>query len=151
MTGPGKPLPPPSAPGGSSGATVRPGGSSPAPATAEVERVEAAIARTLQAGAVIAVVLLVIGVALMLAGGISPDSATFPVFDPAQLVGDVVALRAEGFLWAGIVIVILTPIVRLVGETVGFAIGGERGLAAVALGVLAVVAASVAIALLVEG
>jgi uncharacterized membrane protein len=116
-----------------------------------VDRIEARIARVLSVGAVIAVVLLVVGVGLMVADGIEPDSAAFAVFDPARLVGDLVALRPEGFLWTGILVVIATPVIRVVGELVGFAIRGDRAMAAVAAAIFVIVTASVAVAIAIEG
>ncbi len=113
--------------------------------------VEARIARVLSAGAVLAVALLVVGLVLMAAQGVDPQAATFPLFDPAALIGDLLALRPQGFLWAGILVVIATPIVRLAGEALAFGRRGEGGLALVAVGVLVVVAASVVLALAVQG
>lgn len=118
---------------------------------AAVELVEGRLASLLSAGALVAVALLVVGLVLMLAAGISPDAATFPVFDPAVVVADLLALRPQGFLWAGILVVIATPVVRVVGEAIGFAATGQRWLAAVAGGILLVIVASVVTALLVGG
>lgn len=101
-------------------------------------------------GSVIAVCLLLVGVALMLAAGVPPDATDFPVFDPSRVVGDLVALRPEGFLWAGILVVVATPILRVLGEVIGFGVAGERWLAAVALGILVVIAASVGLAAALE-
>lgn len=116
-----------------------------------IDAVEDRIARMLSVGAIVAVALLVLGVVLMLAAGIDPESVDFPVFDPGALVGDLLALRLEGFLWAGILVVISTPILRVIGEAIGFALVGERWLALVATGILVVIAASVVIALAAEG
>ncbi|MGZ9276188.1 MAG: DUF1634 domain-containing protein [Candidatus Limnocylindrales bacterium] len=119
--------------------------------TVSLDRIEGRIARVLSIGAVIAVVLLVVGIGLMVASGIEPDRAVFPVFDPARLVGDLVTLRPEGFLWAGILVVIATPVIRVIGELVGFAIRGDRTMAAVAAAILVIVTASVAVAVILEG
>jgi uncharacterized membrane protein len=112
--------------------------------------VELVIARLLLAGTVVGVVLLAIGVGLMITNGVDPESATFPAFDPGTIVADMAALRPEGFLWAGIVILIATPIVRVAGELVTFATRGDRVMAVVALATLGVVALSVAVAQLLE-
>lgn len=113
--------------------------------------VEAVIARLLYAGTVAGVAVLAVGVVLMAVNGISPESTTFPAFDPATLVADLVAMRPEGWLWAGIVVLIATPIARVIGELITFAVRGDRLMAGVALAVLGVVALSVAVALIVEG
>ena len=117
-------------------------------ASADVEHV---IARLLLGGTVAGIVLLAIGVALMVLNGISPVAETFPAFDPRTLLADLAAFRPEGFLWAGVVIVIATPIARVVGELVTYTVRGDRIMALVALAILVVIALSVAVALLVEG
>ena len=120
------------------------------PESASADRVELFIARVLAIGAVLAVGLLVIGIVLMLGAGISPDAEAFPVFDPALVVGDLLALRPAGFLWAGIVVVIATPVVRVAGELLGFSLRRDRRMALVAAGVLAIIAVSVVTALVAE-
>ena len=115
-----------------------------------VDPIESAIARVLGVAALVAVGLLGAGVVLMILGGIDPTAATFPPFDLAQLIPDILALRPEGFLWAGVVVVIATPIVRVIGELIGFSLRREHGLALVAGGILVVVALSVFLAQLLE-
>ena len=97
------------------------------------------------------VILLAIGVGLMVTNGIDPESATFPAFSPGTIVADMAALRPEGYLWAGIVILIATPIVRVAGELVTFATRGDRVMALVSLAILGVIALSVVAAQIVEG
>lgn len=121
-----------------------PGSAADVAAVASVER---AVARLLAVGAVVAVVLLATGVVLMIGEGVDPTGPTFPVFDAAAIVDDLLALRPEGFLWAGLLVVIATPIVRVVGELVGFAWLGDRPMVLVAGAILVVVAASVVLAL----
>ncbi len=117
-------------------------------ASADVETV---IARLLLVGTVVGIVLLAIGVVLMAANGISPESGTFPAFSPGSLVADLAALRPEGYLWAGIVILIATPIARVIGELAVFAVRGDRAMAGVALAILGVIALSVVAALGLQG
>ena len=93
-----------------------------------------------------AVGLLTIGVALLLLAGISP-LAGGPPFDPAQLVPDLLALEPSGFLWLGILVVIATPLSRVVGAAAGFIQRGERLMAVVSLAILGVVAISILTAL----
>lgn len=121
-----------------------------APAT-DADAVELAIARLLLAGTVAGVVLLSIGVILMLAAGMDPLAAEFPAFDPATILPDMAALRADGFLWAGLVILISTPIARTVGELVMFTARRDRVMALVSAAILGVIVMSVVIARLVEG
>jgi uncharacterized membrane protein len=117
-------------------------------ASADVENV---IARLLLGGSVVGIVLLSVGVVLMAVNGISPESTVFPVVDPGTMVSDIVALRPEGFLWAGIVILIATPIARVIGELITYTVRGDRVLALVAVAILGVIALSVVAALVVEG
>ena len=117
-------------------------------ASSDVEQV---IARLLLGGTIAGVVLLAVGVALMAVNGISPTSGTFPPFEPGTILADLAALRPEGFLWAGIVILIATPIARVIGELVTFTVRGDRLLALVALAILGVISMSVVIAVVLEG
>lgn len=117
-------------------------------ASADVENV---IARLLLGGSMAGIALLSIGVVLMAVTGISPEATAFPPFDPGTIVLDMVALRPEGFLWAGLVVLIATPIVRVVGEFITFIVRGDRVLALVAVAILGVIALSVAAALVLEG
>ena len=57
----------------------------------------------------------------------------------------------RGGLWAGIVILIATPIARVIGELITFMLRGDRILAMVALGILGVIALSVVAALGIQG
>ena len=122
--------------------------SSPAAPVAEpaVAATERRIARLLFVGALVGVALLVVGVALMAVRGVSPTSATWPPFDPGRLFTDIVALRPEGYLWAGIVVLIATPVAQVVAELTAFLLRGERLMAAVAAAILGIIALSVALA-----
>jgi len=94
----------------------------------------------------IAVVLLSIGVALLLAAGISP-LAGGPRLDLGHLIADLAALAPAAFLWLGILAVIATPISRVVAAAVGFARLGDRLMVGVAVAILVVIALGVATAL----
>ena len=68
---------------------------------------EAVIGRLLVAGTWLAMGLVAIGVVLMLANGVDPLAhGAIPPFDLATIPTDLAAFRPEGFLWAGIVLVI---------------------------------------------
>jgi len=110
-----------------------------APAARPVARLEATIGRLLAAGALAGVALLLVGVVLMISRGISPTSGDAPGFDAARLVGDVAAGRPEGFLWAGIAILIATPVARVVGELVAFAYRRDRLMAGIAAAILGII------------
>jgi uncharacterized membrane protein len=95
----------------------------------------------------IAVILLLSGVVLLLAAGISPLSGG-PALEPDRLVADVVAVTPAGFLWLGLLAVIATPISRVLGAALGFFRGGERLMAAISLAILTVIGLGVLAAIL---
>jgi uncharacterized membrane protein len=105
-----------------------------------------AIGRLLIVVTYVASVLLLIGVALMVAAGISPLSGG-PALDPSALVSDLLSLQPAGFLWLGLIAVIATPISRVVAAAIAFGRAGDRQMVAVALGILAVIAVSITTAL----
>ena len=94
----------------------------------------------------VAGVLLVIGVLLMLAGGISPLSGG-PRLDVGSIVADIASLQPAGFLWLGLIAVIATPITRVIAAAIGFGLAGERRMVLVAIAILGVIAVSIATAL----
>ena len=104
---------------------------------------ELAIGRVLVLGALVGVGFLLVGVALMVAGGISPTSGTAAGFDAGRLGGDLLGGRPEGFLWTGIAILIATPVVRVLGELVAFARRRDRVMAAVAAAILGIISLGV--------
>ena len=79
---------------------------------------------------------------LMLLAGISPLSEG-PPFDLAQLFPDIRALEPASFLWLGLLAVIATPLSRVTGAAIGFFRRGEPLMAAIAVGILGVIAISV--------
>ena len=93
----------------------------------------------------VAVVLLSSAWCCMLANGISPLEPAGRTLDLEQLVADLAALDAGGFLWLGILAVIATPISRVIAAAIGFARLGDRRMVAVAVAILAVIALGVAI------
>lgn len=113
--------------------------------------VEDRIARLLLLGAVAGIALVGVGVVLMAVNGIDPLATTFPGFEAGRVLPDLIALRPEGFLWTGILVVIGTPIARVLGELVTYALRGDRVMAAASGAIMVVVAASVLVARLVEG
>jgi uncharacterized membrane protein len=106
------------------------------------------VGRLLIAVTYVAALLLTIGVLLMVAAGISPLSGG-PALDLSTLVADLVSLQPAGFLWLGLLTVIATPLSRVVAAAIGFGRAGDREMVAVAMGILAVIAVSIATALLI--
>ena len=103
------------------------------------------IARILTVGTYVSVTLLVVGVALMARDGRSPLDLTAEAFDPTKIVGDILALRPEGPLWLGLVILLATPATRVAASLIGYVRAGERQMAQVSFAILVVIAAGVAI------
>ena len=91
------------------------------------------------------VTVLVIGVALMVAAGISP-LAGGPAFDASLLVAELTSLSPVGFLWLGLIIVIATPIVRVIGAAISYGLASQWTMVAIAIAILVVIVAGVAIA-----
>jgi uncharacterized membrane protein len=110
--------------------------------TATLER---SIARLLTIGTYASVALLLVGVLLMLAAGIGPRSGG-PVFDPARLLPDLLALRPAGFIWLGLLVVVATPAARVAAALVGYGRENDRTMETVAAAILAVIALSVMVA-----
>ena len=114
--------------------------------------IESVIARLLIAGTYVAVALVLVGVVAMLAAGVDPLAhGRPPTFDLARIPGDLAALRPEGFLWAGLLVVLALPLGRVVVSGIGFLGTGDRRLALVSLAVLLVVCSSVVVALGLQG
>ena len=115
------------------------GGRVTTPPAADLER---SVARLLTVGTYASIALLAAGVLAMVAAGLSPlDPA--PRFDPPRLAADLVALRPEGFLWLGIVLVVATPSARVATSLVGYLRRPDRAMAVVSLLILAVIGLSV--------
>lgn len=103
---------------------------------------ESTLARVLQVGSYVSIALVAIGVVLLIAGGGSPLDPG-PPLKLGTIVADVAAGRPAGFLWLGVLGIVATPGLRVVGALVGFWRGGERRMAGVAVAILAVVALGV--------
>lgn len=99
---------------------------------------EGRIARLLRLGTYLAIGLIAIGVVLMLVTGRSPLDVA-PALDPARLVADLVGLQPAGFLWLGLIVVLLTPAARVVVSAIGYARIGDRSMAVIAGLVLVVI------------
>jgi uncharacterized membrane protein len=117
-------------------------------ASSAAEVLEAAIGRLLVVGIWTAMALVLVGVVLMLATGVDPLAhGAIPPFNLAQIPADLLALQPEGFLWAGIVLVILLPIGRVVVAGLAFVAERDWRLALVSFLVLLVVLVSIAAAI----
>lgn len=108
-------------------------------------RLELLIARLLNLGALASVTLLAIGVILLTLAGRSPLDAADQAIDFARIPADIQALRPEGFLWLGLVVVLATPTSRVMASAIGFAAQRDRAMALVSVGVLVVIVVGIAL------
>jgi uncharacterized membrane protein len=105
---------------------------------------EALIGRLLVLGTWLAMALVLAGVLLMLVSGLDPlAQGAIPPFRPERIIGDILALRPQGFLMAGLVLIVCLPVGRVLVGGVGFLASGDRRLAVISLLVLLVVVGSV--------
>ena len=102
------------------------------------------IGRLLTIGTYTAVLLIAIGTVLMFASRIDPLAGA-PPFEPALMVDDITHGRPAGFMWLGVLVLLATPILRVIVSFFGYAARGERTMAIVAALILVVIAASVAL------
>jgi uncharacterized membrane protein len=107
---------------------------------------ERRIGRLLIVATYVAVAFLVVGVALMIANGISPLDGG-PALDIGTIPGEIGRLGPTAFLWLGIVTVIATPISRVLAAAVGFGRADDRPMTAIAIGILVVILVGVVAAL----
>jgi uncharacterized membrane protein len=103
---------------------------------------EGRIGRTLIAITYVAVVLLSIGVVLMVVNGISPLSGG-PGLDLATLGSQLATLQPAGFLWLGLLIVVVAPSTRVVMAAVAYARDADWLMVAISIGILAIIATGV--------
>ena len=108
---------------------------------------ERAIGRLLIGVTYGSVALLLVGVLLLFAAGISPVAGG-PAFDPARLIADLRGLRPEGFLWIGLVALIGGPAARVVVALIAYVRDEDWLMVGVSVGILVVIALAVATALL---
>ncbi len=101
------------------------------------------IARLLTAGTLISIGLMAIGVVLMALNGIDPLTATYPAFNLATIVPDLLALKPVGFLELGLIVVIAMPPSRVLASLIGYQRRGERTMVLVSVVILIVISLSV--------
>jgi uncharacterized membrane protein len=95
----------------------------------------------------LALALVLVGVVGMFLAGTDPVRAPQPADALGAIPGQVFALDPEGFLWAGLTLVVALPLGRVIVSGVGFLAAGDRRLALVSVLVLLVVGISVVAAL----
>jgi uncharacterized membrane protein len=117
-----------------------------APATTRAYSAERLSGRLLIGFTYVSIGLLVIGVVLMVANGISPLAST-PAFEPGTLVASLVALDPDAFLWLGLVAVIAAPIGRVIVAGVAYASDADWLMVAISIAILLVIAIGIGTAI----
>jgi len=104
-----------------------------------IHRLDRMVSRVLAVGLVIAVVLMLTGAVLALAGrGPSPS----PELSVSDLPRELAALEPEGFLTLGLLVLLATPIARVLALVVGFARAKSRIFCYMSVAVLGILALS---------
>ncbi|HEX5014588.1 MAG TPA: DUF1634 domain-containing protein [Candidatus Limnocylindrales bacterium] len=102
------------------------------------------VGRLLTIGTYASILLIAIGCVLMFAARIDP-LAGGPALEPGLIIDDITHLRPAGFMWLGLVVLLFTPIARVVVSLFGYISRGERTMAIVSVLILVVIAASIVI------
>jgi uncharacterized membrane protein len=119
---------------------------------ATAARLETIAARLLTWGTRVALLFILAGVVGMAASGVDPMAAgAFPPYSLLAIPGQLAALRPEGFIWAGLTLLVALPLGRVVVSGAGFFAAGDRRLALVSVLVLLVIGTSIVAALRLEG
>jgi uncharacterized membrane protein len=95
----------------------------------------------------VAVVLLVVGLFLMVLDRIGPLSGG-PRLDPGSLPADLLALKPSAFLWLGILVVLATPVSRVIVAAFAYARRGDRAMVAISVAILVVIVSAITSGLL---
>jgi uncharacterized membrane protein len=66
-----------------------------------------------------------------------------PAFDPGRIPAEILALQPVGFLWLGLLVIVATPIGRVVVSLMGYLATGERRMALVSVAILVVIGVGV--------
>ena len=108
----------------------------------EAFQAERLIGRLLIGVTYVSVAMLLAGVGLLFAAGISPVSGG-PGVDLARLPSQLLGLDPAGFLWLGLVTVMAAPVTRVAVALVAYARDGDWLMVGVSTGILVVIAVAV--------
>jgi uncharacterized membrane protein len=99
-----------------------------------------AVHQILIIGLIISTALLVAGLIIeLIRSGTLPEATLHPV----EAIRQTLQLRSSGFLSLGLLVLLVTPVMRVIGSIIVFALEGDRRYALVTLTVLLVMTASV--------
>ena len=108
---------------------------------------ESALARILQVGTLVSMAFVALGVFLFIVRGGSPLDPG-PTLDLAHLPADLARGDPAAILWLGVLGILATPGLRVVGALVGFARAGEWRMVGVAAAIVVVVGMGIVAGLL---
>ena len=103
---------------------------------------ERRMGRLLIATTYVSVGLLVVGVVLLLATGLSPLDGG-PALDLTSLGAQLARLEPAGFLWLGLLTVLAAPVARVTLAGLVYLRDGDRTMAGISLAILAIIAIGV--------
>jgi uncharacterized membrane protein len=111
------------------------------------EQSERAIAVVLRYGSLISTLVMALGLGLMLLRGPTTSLATYHRVRLSQLLTLVVRFDPAALTEFGVLLLLLTPLFRILVATIGFALERDLKYALIALGVLSVVLLSISFAI----
>src|SRR5579885_1776115 len=110
------------------------------------EKGERAISAVLRYGSLISTLVMAAGIVLLLVTGGSVPSSSRQGIHPALLVPALIRLEPAAIIELGVLLLLLTPIFRIVVALLSFALERDFKYVLIALGVLAVVLFSIGVA-----
>ncbi len=119
---------------------------------ATAARLETIAGRLLAWGTRLALLFILVGVVGMAVKGIDPlGGRSFPPYSLVAIPGQIARLQPEGFIWAGMTLLVALPVGRVTVSGAGFLAAHDRRLALVSVLVLLVIVSSVIAALGLQG
>jgi len=107
---------------------------------------EKAIALVLRYGALVSTLIMALGIGLALLRGSAGSLAAYHRLRPTLLLSQLMRFDAAAVTEVGVLLLLLTPIVRIVAAVVTFAIERDTRYVLISLGVLAVILLSIGFA-----
>ncbi len=112
----------------------------------EPEKGKRAIALTLRYGSLISTLVMTLGLVLMVARGSAPRLMTATRIRAATILEGLVRFDPAALIEFGIVLLLLTPIFRILVAVISFALERDYKFVLISLGVLAIVLFSISLA-----
>lgn len=110
------------------------------------EKGEHAISAVLRYGSLISTLVMAAGIVLMLATGDSVPASSYHGIHPTLLIPALIRLRPAAVIELGVLLLLFTPIFRIVVAVLSFALERDFKYVLISLGVLAIVLLSIGFA-----